>query len=231
MEISEFDKVHLKAVFNSFPIDRLKPYLAECQKNPFAALRLYGWNTRASGAMYETLSHFEVIFRNRIDEALASRHTFKKRPGDWLDDTNNEFTEKASSAIIEAKARAQEGFGQVRPPRGRVIAELNLGFWRRLIDSRYDSVHGSAVMRLFPTLKRNTNENMENLRQLVEPLYALRNRIAHQEPVWEINLGARRDDAIALIGLVDGQAAIWTANECRINDLLNEKRGPSFSGF
>ena len=223
MQPSDSEKTHLTEVYGSFPAGRLIPYLIECDSNQLAALRLYDWNTKASGALYETLSHFEVIFRNRIDEALASRHQFKKRPGDWLDDAHGEFTRPASDAIAEAKARAREGYGSSTPPRGRTLAELNFGFWRRLLDARYEATHGSAVMRLFPTLKRENNANMENVRQLVEPLYSLRNRIAHLEPVWPLNLGARRDDAITILRSVNEQTAIWVAAQSRLDGLLTEK--------
>lgn len=225
MQSPDLEKAHLTEVYSSFPAGRLAPYLIECDEDPIVALQLYDWNTRASGALYETLSHFEVIFRNRMDDALVSRHKFKNRPGDWLDDAHGEFTGPASKAMADAKARASEGSGSSVPPRGRILAELNLGFWRRLLDARYEAIHGSAVMRMFPAFKRRNNADMVNLRQLIEPLYSLRNRIAHLEPVWPLNLSARSDDAIGIIRSVNEQTAMWVANRSRLNALLAERSG------
>ncbi|MDF2443210.1 MAG: hypothetical protein JWR01_1413 [Subtercola sp.] len=220
MHMTDEEKSHLRAVYNALPKNRLQPYLEECGHNPFAALTLYAWNSCMSGALFETLGHFEILLRNLLDRTLTERHGFKKRGGDWLDDRHGEFTPSASKAILGATSRAQAtAAAGGLPDRGRIIAELNLSFWRRLLDVRYERIHGSAVMRQVPALKRHTNDDMANLRQLVEPLYSLRNRIAHHEPVWSLAHIARRDDCFRLIGLMDADAETWVRVQCRVGEV------------
>ncbi|RFA07449.1 hypothetical protein B7R21_14735 [Subtercola boreus] len=78
MHMTDGEQSHLKAVYNALPRSRLQPYLNECGHNPFAALRLYAWNSRISGALFETLGHFEIMLRNLLDKTLTERHRFKK---------------------------------------------------------------------------------------------------------------------------------------------------------
>jgi hypothetical protein len=188
---------------------------------------LYGWNGRVASALHETLAHCEIAFRNQIDSVLQSRHEYKNREGDWLDDRHKEFTPRASALLSDARElarnKARRMSKQSAHPdsweRGSVIAELNLGFWLRLLDARYENVHGTAVMRNFASLKQPQIQKMGHLRHLVEPLYALRNRIAHHEPIWAINHRARRDDALTLIGFSSAELRGWVSERCWLEGL------------
>jgi hypothetical protein len=228
-QLDDAQKTSLKNVFNSIPSGRLKPYFDECGRNPYLTLMLYDWNSKASAAMYETLGHFEIMLRNRLDAVLVSRHTYLTRSGDWLDDAHGEFTAKATEAIEAARDRAGENArnrgGLPAMARGHVLAELTLSFWRRLLDERYESVHGSAVMRAFPSLKRlgAPASNMGNLRQLVEPLYVLRNRISHHEPIWKIDLTAREADAIDLISISSPDFGAWVRSRSRLPGVISQR--------
>ena len=215
-------------MFAALPPKRAGSYLSARGNDPLAALALYRWNTQVSGSLHETLGHFEVMFRNEIDAALTGRYIFNKWGGDWLDDGRCELTAAAVEAIADARAFAG-GRSSARKAasvdRGSVIAELNLNFWRRLLDARYESVHGGAVMRRFPSLKvpQKRNNDMSGLRQLVDPLYSLRNRIAHYEPVWSLHHAARRDDAMRLIADCDPDMSVWVQRHCRLDALLTTK--------
>ena len=50
---------------------RLAPYLAAAHGNRKRALQLYQWNIELSGAVYEALHVFEVVFRNALDAQLC----------------------------------------------------------------------------------------------------------------------------------------------------------------
>lgn len=215
---------HLDHVVRALPVERIAPYLSECGNNSAAALGLYAWNTAASGATYECLSHFEVCLRNSLDAALAGRHEHLKRSGDWLDDRHGELSAFAWDSIADARSNASRGGGSVL--RGAIIAELNFGFWRRLLDVRYERYWGSAVMRRFPTLRRPRNNDMKSLRDLVEPLYSLRNRVAHHEPIWKINLANRESDLFRVIEIIDADMARWAKTNSRLGTVLSQRPGP-----
>jgi hypothetical protein len=107
-QLTDDEKVRLKSVYNALPTDRAAAYLDVSDRNPFAALSLYAWNSQIAGALHETLGHFEIVFRNRMDEALTSRHQFRKRKGDWLDNLHGELTTSACDAIALARAGVRE---------------------------------------------------------------------------------------------------------------------------
>ncbi|MFT2690222.1 hypothetical protein [Clavibacter zhangzhiyongii] len=227
-QLDDDQKVHLRNVFNSLPEERRRAYLEASNRNPFEALELYDENSKRSTALFETIGHFEVHLRNQIDTALAERHSFKRRPGDWLDNNHGELSERAGDAIAKAREDArknrQGGRGSHPSGRGHIIAELNLSFWRRLLDARYEAVHGSAVMRFYPNLRAvgRNNGDMAPLRDLVEPIYALRNRIAHHEPIWRINARQRRDDMISVIEHNGADLALWVSLKCQLETTFRQ---------
>lgn len=114
------------------------------------ARALYEWNAQVSAALQRDLAHLEVALRNAYDTA-ASAHS--PRPGHWLrDDAARLFapllrTKKKNGqkyqvdvnrkqrAII-AQAVRDAGGPQVAP--GKVVAQLNFGFWRYLSSSAHE---------------------------------------------------------------------------------------------
>lgn len=221
-QLSEDEKAHLKKVFNSLPSERILVYLDASKRNPYEALARYDANVKLSVALFEVIGHFEVSLRNTIDSALVERHQFKKRRGDWLDNAYGELTERAAEALNDAKddavANRRRGRGTHESGRGHVIAELNFSFWRRLLDRRYESAHGSAVMRFFPELRRHgvTNSDMEPLRALVEPAYRLRNRIAHHEPIWNLNWRRSHTGMLMVLKQTSPELATWVTAKCEV---------------
>lgn len=226
--LTQEKKAELRAVYTALPSARIGTYLHQAERNPFAALVLYHHNSQLASALFETVGHFEVHFRSRIDHALSERHTFKKRPGDWLDNKHSELSDRAGDAIAEARQNSVER-RRPRPgsvARGHLIAELNLSFWRRLIDARYERIHGSAVMRLYPSLRAagRTQNDMAPLRALVDPIHALHNRIAHHEPIWREDCVQRRDDMVSLIHQTSPELSGWVRAHSRLDDII--KDGP-----
>lgn len=217
--LSEEEKERLKRVYNSLPAERLRVYLEASERNPYAALRRYDENSKLSSSLFEVIGHFEVSLRNTLDVALSSRHQFKRRSGDWLDDAHGEFSPRASEALQRAKedAVSNRRLGAVST-RGHIIAELNLSFWRRLLDSRYERFHGSAVMRYFPGLRARAgnNANMEPLRDLVDPAYVMRNRIAHHEPIWQSNWVKSHAGMMEVLEHSSPELAHWVRSNCQL---------------
>jgi hypothetical protein len=223
--LTDTEKTFRRAVLNALPPERVGSYLDAAHRDPYAALDLYHRNSEISAALFETIGHFEVHLRNRLDAALRGRHAFKRRTGDWLDDDHRELSDRAVEAIARARADADKnrrsGWGSHPLDRGHVIAELSFSFWRRLLDRRYENTHGSAVMRMYPDLRQlgRHNADMAPLRELVEPIHALRNRIAHHEPVWRQHHRRRRDDMVHVIAQTSPELAEWVRSTCRLDSV------------
>jgi len=58
--------------------DRLRSYPAATGNKITAAVDLHNWNTLTSGALFEDLSRFEVIYRNTLDRTLLTLGTARQ---------------------------------------------------------------------------------------------------------------------------------------------------------
>lgn len=75
---------------------------------------------------------------------------------------------------------------------GQLVAQLTLGFWKRLFSADYEaSLWGRSLKKLFPDPKFSRARAADSL----ETIYQARNRIAHHEPI----LGTRLEASLAAI--------------------------------
>jgi hypothetical protein len=88
---------------------------------------------------------------------------------------------------------------------GKVVAELNFGFWRYLLTARYEaSLWTPALRHAFPAgLARIT------VYDLVENINTFRNRVAHHEPIHTRNLHDDVDRLTLLIEWISPPTATW----------------------
>lgn len=133
---------------------RLTRYVRATGGDLLDALALYEWNTSMSGALFEALQGFEVIFRNAVHEQLSATHSAHGLTGQWYDDPRRVLDERARDDIAIARSRA--GVGGRPPTPGHIIAELGLGFWRFLFARRYThSLWVPSLRHAFPGLAGN----------------------------------------------------------------------------
>ncbi len=136
----------------------------------------YAWNMALSESLYPALQVLEIAFRNALHH--AARDTFGT---EWFDDLNI-IHHRDQISITKAKDNLQR---QRKPlDTGRIIAELNFGFWTTLLDSRYEQ-------RLWPRLIKSSFPHMpktlrtrKQLSKRFNQIRHLRNRIFHHEPIW-----------------------------------------------
>jgi hypothetical protein len=164
--------------------------------NDRAALELYERNARLSADVWVVIADIEIVLRNIVADAVRDHHS-AVRPGTahrWYDDpswfTNGKwFSTQTLRSINVAKNRVNDpGVGAApRPPEGRVIAELTLGFWRYLLIARYEhSLWNPAIRAQFPALSHlSGTDSRRQVYDRTEKLKALRNRVAHHEPIYE----------------------------------------------
>ena len=194
---------------------RLIPYLSAAGGDPAGALRLYEWNISISGALYELLAVSEVVLRNALVEQLEIWHG--NLVGEWYDDPTSTLSAQAQGDIADARSRVSRLGGRETP--GRVVAELNFGFWKFLLASQYETTLWTQHLRnAFPNL---TPQRRRTAFEAVEQLGQLRNRIAHLEPIHRRDL---RDDmmtACRVIDWVSSDARVWAAASIRVTSVLS----------
>lgn len=200
--------------------DRLRSYLSDCAQDLDQALRLYEWNLTAAAAVMQTSAIVEVIIRNAFDRELVRwAHGRGQRP--WLEIVPLDNRGKAD--IAKAYDRATD-YGKAPLNHGKVVAELNFGFWRYLAARRYHaSLWVPALHNAFP----NGNPDLSNRRREVEShlsdLMLVRNRAAHHEPIHRRNLKKDLTSAIELTAWVHPDAGAWLAATSTLPIALSAK--------
>lgn len=138
---------------------RFAVYLAEADGDRARALALYDWNARAAAAFLHDIGHLEVGLRNAYDRALSARD----RPGDphWVYEPTRHFPARIRGSkdanwwprneIAIAIDKARRNGGGARPASGKVVAELNFGFWSGLTTAGHEGpVWRRRLHRAFP---------------------------------------------------------------------------------
>lgn len=138
----------------------------------------YAWNMALSESLYPVLQALEVTLRNAIYDAACDN--FKQ--DDWFDDPAIINHRNDVTALNKAKQILQRQHKPLEP--GRIIAELNFGFWTSLLDSRYEQVlWPRLIKKTFPYMPKRIRTR-KFLSKRFYKIRRLRNRIFHHEPIW-----------------------------------------------
>ena len=203
------------AVAAALSAERFAPYLRAAAGDIGDGLRLYEWNLLVSGALYEALQVLEVVLRNALSAQLTARHG--ALPGCWYDDPLGTLSDLALQDIADARSRVRS-LNRLETP-GRVIAELNFGFWKFILARRYEATLWTGHLRhAFPNLKPQSRATVYGT---LDRLHTLRNRLAHAEPVHNRDLEA---DALAIYRLLD-----WIDADVRSWAVAISRVGPTIA--
>ncbi len=199
--------------------ERLGPYRRAAGGSLPDALRLYRWNAAISGALFEDLGVLEVVLRNALDAQLVAWHGKSYSVGEWWDDPGGVLEPERHDDIADAVRRGW----RTPQTRGRVLAELNFGFWRYLLSARYEHALWTPALRLaFPALKPARRSLVG---EKVDALNRLRNRVAHHEPVHAHPLPARHDELLFVVRAISPQVEDWLRRTSRFPSLLAQRPG------
>lgn len=208
---------------------RFARYLAAAGSDRALALALYEWNAQISAAFQRDLAHLEIALRNAYDAAATSWGG----TGHWLRDgyttvfaplyrtygghpvdVNQKNREQVAQAIRDAG-------GPAAPP-GKVVPQLSFGFWRYLSDRAHERtlwipflhrayVHGTSRAVIDDEIAR---------------LHALRNRIAHHEPLLRTDLAGRWGDILAVAAAISPDLAKYLGSSTATTLLLADRPVP-----
>lgn len=160
-------------------IDRLTSYKGVTKNDIDALIIRYNFNIELCKSLYPSLHLLEIALRNTLHISFSS---YLKDP-DWMKNYNkhtifqNREKDKIKEAIDELKTKK-------RPiTEGRIIAELSFGFWANLYDRPYTSVHLQTIKDQFPNAT-NAQRDIFKIKELINNMRILRNRIFHYEPIW-----------------------------------------------
>lgn len=170
---------------------RLTRYEATCNNDYQKVLKMYQTNLKLSQAFYPLLSLFEVVLRNALNEELT--HYFSNDP-DWLKNQVDHFMSHPSLTYYDQRSRqnktndflnrsvtkiVRRANGNIS--QGKIIADLNLGFWTELFGVTHYCILQGSPIQIFTNLPSGVNRNIVN--QKLEQIQKFRNRVYHNKPI------------------------------------------------
>jgi len=197
--------------------DRLSSYMDVMGGDLLQALDLYKWNIALSGALFEAIAVVEVVVRNEIDSNLKT--WAQSRGADWMDIAP--LDEKGRADIAKARSRNTKN-----PSHGKVLAELNFGFWRFLVANRYlHTIWIPTMNSAFPNLEGHPGKRREMVERSIERLWFLRNRIGHHEPIHTRKIERDTASMTSLLDWICRDTSAWASAQRRVQDVLLRRPG------
>lgn len=153
----------------------------------------YILNSELSKSLYIPIQNLEITLRNNLHNTFTNFYKTDK----WYEvEGFLETTEikKINEVIKRLKSSNKE------PTSGRVISELNFGFWTTLFSKKYDQkIWSKHIKQIFPNVPRN-NRNRKNLSAKINTIRYFRNRVFHFEPIFnKHNLSDVHNDILNMI--------------------------------
>ena len=159
--------------------------------NEALTLSRYTLNMALSESLYPVLQFAEIALRNVVHKAMTARC----QTDTWYDHANARLLGWQNQKVAEAKISLQQNGKQITP--GRIVAELNFGFWTGF----FNLGHGQTgvgyylARRAFPHAPA-ADQDFHKLGQRWKKIRDLRNRVFHHERVIHWNDLDARHQAI-----------------------------------
>jgi hypothetical protein len=197
----------------AFAMPRLSPYLTSAETGGIQADGLYLWNLQVSEAFYGSLHCLEICLGNALHTQLCASYG---RYDWWI---TAPLVQTAVNKVETARKQAVRPDHRYPSP-DDIVAELSFGFWVSLLNRRYDRYFWvPALHRSFP----NYRGGREPLRDNLEAMLLLRNRIMHHEPVHHRDLVADHAKVYRLIGYIEPEVVDWLRTFDRVPDMLTRR--------
>ena len=194
-------------------------------------LARYRWNLALSEAFYPALSLMEVALRNNIDRALSGL-TDDYLDENWLGWVSTPWmiSKGLPNPEQDALIKTKQKLARTAPhyTRGKLVAELNFGFWAGLFKSYYHPKlwinRHKPLHKVFPG---DTSLKALTVYKRLDTIRLLRNRIAHHEAIFERkNLVVEHRSIMTLIRAMDEETYAMAVSLDRFHTLYAQ--GPAF---
>lgn len=182
---------HLAALRRSLSNERLDAYRVTSSEPEIDLHARYLWNLALAESLHPLLHCLEVGLRNALHGAISATHGPR-----WYDLPTLLVDSWGRDKVREAKATLTRAGKPLDP--GRMVAELDFGFWTSLLNIRYARqartppsqsplwpTFTQATFPYFPLPGRNPAAGRPALSRRFNSIRQhLRNRISHHEPIW-----------------------------------------------
>lgn len=131
---------------------------------------------------------------------------------DWFQTGRPPLERDAVESILKAVTDLQQSGTPITP--GGIVAELSFGFWVSLLAGRYDAtlwrraLHSAFRETGGPMIRKKVHGRFNAMRRF-------RNRIAHHEPIFLVNLPNYHAEIIEATSWMCADTAAWTLHHSR----------------
>lgn len=196
---------------------RFGKYLGHSRNDEQLAAELYEFNLRLAGSAFKAIQMCEVIVRNAMDRQLriwnksvVGSEGWTLAPAPMLRacfyDDARDLTVAASKAH---KALSKSKRTVVHDD---VLAQMSFGAWRYLVPPRSthiakQRIWDESLTKAFPG--RQDRTTTDTLASWLGIAYDFRNRVAHHEPIYHLDLIGKRRVLSDVIDCVSRDAKKW----------------------
>ncbi|HJU19581.1 MAG TPA: hypothetical protein VJ770_24265 [Stellaceae bacterium] len=195
----------------SLSLERFSRYLAWAGGDRTRAIALYTLNAKLSESLYIPLQMLEVALRNRIHAVMT-----EARHEQWFHDAGvlqgKWQTDQLAKAIEDIRGEGRE------PMPGRVVAALTFSFWTAMFGREYETLWQTTLHRV-ASRPDGKGLRRKDFSGPLAPIRALRNRIAHHEPILQWDLPKHYNNVVKLIGWLSSPAAEWCTAHSRFPEV------------
>jgi hypothetical protein len=193
--------------------ERLTQYL-QSTLDDRSALALYQVNGQLSKHIHELIGGFEIALRNSISQSLSGHY----QRDDWYRARNfvMQLAQERRQNIREVRNRLKMDRREERP--GRIIAGLTFHFWVSMHENKYRDITWTPHLhKIWPR-----GESLKVIHKDLLKVRDLRNRIAHHEPIFNLNWRIRIDIIWSRFEHVSPKKKAWFHERLsrKINPLL-----------
>ena len=182
---------HLAAIRRTLSDFRLDAYRTGPGDSEVDLQARYLWNLALAEALHPSLHCLEIALRNALNNAISATHGSQ-----WYDNQQVLVDAWGRDEVQKAKIRLARKEKPLDP--GRIVAELEFGFWTSLLDKRYAQSAVSPTYQFplwpglipvaFPRFTQASGNPSAGRPALSKRFNAirkqLRNRVSHHEPIW-----------------------------------------------
>lgn len=171
-------------IFDALSSDRLGKYkqYKTTKFNDQETVQRYLFNSELSAEVHKAVHILEVVLRNQVTKEWNKYLGTSDWPLNGSHIPNLGKFQLMHRKLSEAISRAGS-----TPTNGKVVAELSLGFWLHMFDNKFD-VHNIKIIKNIFLHRKSWNKSLRieigTIRDEIEVIHELRNRIAHHEPIF-----------------------------------------------
>lgn len=202
-------------LINSLSIKRFQAYQQRSGYDDDYAFRIYLYNARLAKAFLFPVHILEVTLRNKINQLFI------------VEFGDNWPTQPAFRSFLSVKSLESLDKGIKRAKNRNtddIVSELTFDFWSNLFRPEYALFWQTRMDIILP----NEHFTLNQFRKLVVDINYFRNRIAHHEPILNLNASTTHTNILRVIKAVCDKTENWVKCHSTLNQVIRTK--PALKG-